>query len=67
MIFLVLVTAGYGLLTLKIAMEKSLSWLVGGCLIAIFLTFYITQFLNLGGWAAQCNLRALVKRTGPAL
>ena len=56
MIFLVLVAAGYGLLTLKIALEKSLSWLVGGCLIAIFLTFYVTQFLDLGGWAAQCNV-----------
>jgi len=56
MIFLVLVAAGYALLTIKIVKEKSLSWLVGGCILAVFATFYITQFLNLAGWSADYNV-----------
>jgi len=55
-IFLMLVAVGYGLLSVKIVQEKSLSWLVGGCLLAIFVTFYITQFLNLAGWSADYNV-----------
>jgi hypothetical protein len=54
-IFLVLVAAGYALLAVKISRDKSLWWLIGGCLFAIFVTFFITQFLNLGGWAANTN------------
>jgi hypothetical protein len=56
MIFLALVAVGYFLLTLKIVSEKSLSWLIGGCILAIFATFYITQFLNLAGWSANYNV-----------
>ncbi len=56
LIFLALVTAGYGLLTIKITREKSLSWLLGGCLLAVFATFYLTQFLNLAGWSADYNV-----------
>jgi hypothetical protein len=55
-IFLLLVAAGYGLLTIKIAREKSLPWLVGSCAVAIFVTFYLTQFLNLSGWSASYNV-----------
>ena len=55
-IFLVLVAAGYAVLTLKIARCKSLSWLVGGCVVAVFTTFYVTQFLNLAGWTAEHNV-----------
>lgn len=54
-IFLVLVAVGFALLTAKIVKEKSLSWLVGGCLLAVFATFYVTQFLNLAGWSADYN------------
>jgi hypothetical protein len=54
-IFLVLVAAGYGLLAVKIACDKSLSWLVGGAVLAVFVTLYITQFLNLAGWTADYN------------
>jgi len=55
-IFLVVVAAGYALLTIKIIQERSLAWLIGGCVLAIFATFYITQFLNLGGWSANYNV-----------
>jgi hypothetical protein len=56
MIFLTLVAAGYALLTIKIWKEKSLSWLVGGCALAVFATFYVTQFLDLAGWSANYNV-----------
>jgi Domain of unknown function (DUF4173) len=56
MIFLLLVAVGFVLLTIKILREKSLSWLAGGCVLAIFITFYITQFLNLAGWSAVYNV-----------
>ncbi|HUB68748.1 MAG TPA: DUF4153 domain-containing protein [Candidatus Methylacidiphilales bacterium] len=55
-IFLILVAVGFTLLTIKIAREKSLSWLAGGCLLAVFATFYISQFLNLAGWSADYNV-----------
>ncbi len=55
-IFLLLVAAGYGLLAIKIVREKSLPWLVGGCAVAIFATFYLAQFLNLAGWSADYNV-----------
>jgi hypothetical protein len=55
-IFLVLVAVGYALLTVKIMREKSLSWLIGGCVLAVFATFYITQFLDLAGWSANYNV-----------
>lgn len=56
LIFLVLVAAGYALLSVKIARDKSLSWLAGGCVLAVVATLYITQFLNLAGWAADYNV-----------
>jgi hypothetical protein len=55
-IFLVLVASGFGLLTIKIVKDRSLSWLVGSCAVAVFGTLYITQFLNLGGWSADYNV-----------
>jgi hypothetical protein len=55
-IFLVLVGVGYMLLTIKIMKDRSLSWLVGGCVLAIFATFYAMQFLNLAGWSANYNV-----------
>lgn len=64
MIFLVLVFVGYLLLTIKIVKEKSISWLIGGCALAVFVTFYTTQFLDLAGWAANYNVaRFQEKRT----
>ena len=55
-IFLLLVATGFVLLTIKIARDKSLSWLIGGCVLAVFATFYITQFLDLAGWSANYNI-----------
>lgn len=55
-IFLLLVTTGFVLLTIKIMREKSLSWLIAGCILAVFVTFYITQFLDLEGWSANYNI-----------
>jgi hypothetical protein len=55
-LFLGLVAAGYCLLTIKILREKSLSWLIGGCLLAVFATLYLTQFLDLAGWTANYNV-----------
>jgi hypothetical protein len=55
-IFLLLVSVGFALLTIKIVRDKSFSWLVGGCMLAVFATFYITQFLDLAGWSANYNI-----------
>ena len=55
-IFLVLVSVGFILLTIKIARHRSISWLIGGCVLAVFATFYITQFLDLAGWSANYNV-----------
>ena len=55
-IFLVLVAVGFVLLTIKIVWDKSFSWLIGGCVLAVFATFYITQFLDLAGWSANYNI-----------
>jgi hypothetical protein len=56
LIFLLLVATGFLLLSIKIVKERSLSWLVGGCVLAVFVTFYLAQFLNLAGWSANYNL-----------
>ncbi len=56
MIFLLLVALGYGLLALKIVQDRSLSWLIGGCILAVFATFYVTQFLDLAGSSANYNV-----------
>jgi len=60
-IFLVLVSMGFILLTIKIARDRSISWLIGGCVVAVFATFYITQFLDLAGWSANYNVAVMEK------
>jgi hypothetical protein len=55
-IFLVLVAVGYGLLAVKIACDKSLSWLAGGGMLVVCAVLYIAQFLNLAGWTADYNV-----------
>ena len=55
-IFLIMVFVGFILLTIKIAQDRSISWLIGGCVLAVFGTFYITQFLDLAGWSANYNV-----------
>jgi hypothetical protein len=59
LIFLALVAAGLAFLTVKILNEKSIAWLMGRCLIAVFVTFYITQFLDLAGYACDYNVARL--------
>jgi hypothetical protein len=61
LIFLVLVSAGFALLTVKILHERSIAWLMGRCLIAVFVTFYITQFLDLAGYAENFNVARMAR------
>ncbi len=63
-IFLALVLVGFILLTIKIAQDRSISWLIGGCVVAVFVTFYITQFLDLAGWSANYNVAVMEKDPG---
>ncbi len=53
LLFLVLVTVGFGLLVTMIRREKTLGWLVARAAGASFATLYLAQFLNLAGWAAD--------------
>ncbi len=55
-LFLLLVTAGYLFLVIKIVREKSLPWLLGRSALAVFVLFYGTQFLNTDGWIADYNV-----------
>jgi MFS family permease len=63
-IFLVLVLVGFILLTIKIARDRSISWLIGGCVLAVFATFYLTQFMDLAGWSANYNVAAMERNQG---
>ena len=60
-IFLVLVCVGFILLAVKIVRDRSISWLIGGCVLATFATFYIAQFLDLTGWSANYNVARMEK------
>jgi Domain of unknown function (DUF4153) len=60
-IFLVLVSVGFILLTIKIIQNRSISWLIGGCVLAVFGTFYVTQFMDLAGWSANYNVAQMEK------
>ena len=64
LIFLALVLTGFVLLTLKIAQSRSLAWLIGGCVVATFATFYVTQFLDLAGWSANYNVARMEREPG---
>lgn len=63
-IFLILVSVGFILLTIKIVQDRSLLWLLGGCVLAVFATFYITQFLDLAGWSANYNVSRMEQDPG---
>lgn len=60
-IFLALVAAGFALLTVKILHERSIAWLIGRCAVAVFVTFYITQFLDLAGYAETYNVDRMAR------
>jgi hypothetical protein len=63
-IFLILVAVGFALLTIKIVQDRSISWLIGGCVLAVFFTFYVTQFLDLAGWSANYNVAQMERDPG---
>ena len=63
-IFLVLVAAGFAVLTVKILHERSIAWLIGRCILAVFVTFYITQFLDLAGYAENYNVARMAREPG---
>ncbi|MEI9998234.1 MAG: DUF4153 domain-containing protein [Verrucomicrobiota bacterium] len=64
LIFLLLVAAGFALLTVKILQERSIAWLIGRCFIAVFVVFYITQFLDLAGYAENYNVARMAREPG---
>jgi hypothetical protein len=64
LIFLALVAAGFAVLTAKILHECSIAWLIGRCCIAVFVTFYITQFLDLAGYAENYNVDRMAREPG---
>jgi Domain of unknown function (DUF4173) len=55
-LFLILVALGYGFLAGKVVYDRSLSWLLGACILSAFGVLYVTQFLNLAGWSADYNV-----------
>jgi hypothetical protein len=63
-IFLMLVAAGFALLTVKILHERSIAWLIGRCCVAVFVTFYLTQFLDLAGYAENYNAARMAREPG---
>jgi hypothetical protein len=63
-IFLILVAVGFLLLTIKIMQDRSVSWLIGSCVVAIFITFYTAQFLDLAGWSANYNVAVMENDPG---
>lgn len=54
--FLLLVTAGFGLLTVHVLRHKGLGWLLLTNLLATFVLFFILQFLDVAKWVAQSNV-----------
>jgi hypothetical protein len=64
LIFLALVAAGFACLTVKISHEKSIAWLIGRCAMAVFVTFYLTQFLDLAGYAENYNVARMAREPG---
>jgi hypothetical protein len=56
--FLLLVSAGFVLLTWRIARGKSLGWLIEANLLATFTLFATVQFLDTSAWIADYNVDA---------
>lgn len=54
--FLVLTTAGFGLLTVYVIKGQTLRWLVLTNLKAVFALIYLLQFANVNGWVARWNV-----------
>ncbi len=58
MLFLALVGAGFVLLGVRIAQSRSLRWLLGANLLAVFALFFVGQFADIRGFVASYNVRA---------
>ena len=56
LIFLLIVSGGFIIISCKLLLEKSLLWLFGANLALLFTVFYIVQFIDLGAIAAGYNV-----------
>ena len=54
--FLLLVTVGFGLLTVHVIRHKGLGWLLFTNLVATFALFFVLQFLDVAKWVAESNV-----------
>lgn len=54
--FVLLVAAGFGLLAVHIARNRSLNWLLLSNGLATLTLFFAMQFLDVAGWVAQYNV-----------
>ena len=54
--FLLLVTVGFGLLTVHVVRHKGLGWLLFTNLLATFALFFVLQFLDVAKWVAESNV-----------
>ncbi|MBA2270984.1 MAG: DUF4173 domain-containing protein [Chthoniobacterales bacterium] len=54
--FLLLVTAGLGLLTVHLVSRKGLGWLLLTNLLATFALFFVLQFRDVAKWVAESNV-----------
>ncbi len=66
-VFLLLVSAGFILLGIKILRDKSFHWLVLSNALATFVLFYAVQFLNVDGWVADYNVDRWIKHADKPL
>jgi hypothetical protein len=54
--FLLLVTAGFGLLAWHIARGENVSTLIWRNVVATFILFFVIQFPDVAGWVARSNV-----------
>jgi hypothetical protein len=54
--FLLLVAAGFALLTVHVTAHKSFGWLFRSNLAATFALFFVLQFLDVAKWVAETNV-----------
>lgn len=54
--FVMLVAAGFVLLAIHIARNRTLNWLILSNALATWTLFFILQFLNIDGWVANYNV-----------
>jgi hypothetical protein len=63
-LFLLLVIAGFGLLTMYFWQGRSLAWLIRSNVLATFLLFFGVQFVDLGKYIADYNVRRYLHDRG---